>query len=242
MKRIGVITDVHGNSVALKAALAMLDELNCDEILHLGDVVDIGPDSRECLDILLARQDITCLLGNHDRDFVLRATVARFRSHVPSEHKKQVFDSLSEEQRRAVKAFPLSVTRICGGQKLLFCHYALNDAPFDWNAFPFMPLVNEPSAEKFDEIFAATDADAVFFGHKHEPCEFVGRMLYVDVGSAGCHPDPFARAVVIEYDSESWSYRRVQTPYDSEAVHRRMHSDTVAGDELYDYYFLHKNV
>lgn len=240
MKRIGVFTDVHGNLAALEAVLAMLDALHCDEILHLGDVVDIGPHSRACLEILLARKDVTCLLGNHDRDFVLNATETRHLSHVSGAHKKQVYGSLDEQMRQAVKNFPLFVKRNCGGQKLLFCHYALVPAPFDWKVFPFMPLQNLPSVEVFDEIFAGTDADAVFFGHKHEPCEFHGRALYVDVGSVGCHSEPFARAATIDYDDNSWSYTRVQAPYDLEEVHRRMHEDTVDGDALFDYYFLHK--
>lgn len=241
MKRIGVISDVHGNLEALNAALSALDGLKCDEIIHLGDIVDIGPNSRECMETLLSRKDVTCLLGNHDRDFVLNHAEMRFKSHVPAEHKRQVFDSLTGEQRLRVRNFPLCAERICGGQKLLFCHYALKDEPFDWETFPFMPLQNNPSVEAFDEIFASMHGDAVFFGHKHEPCEFNGRMLYVDVGSVGCHPAPFARAVVIEYDENAWGYRRIEIPYDSESVRRRMHEDTVAGDALYDYYFARKN-
>ena len=240
MKRIGVITDIHGNLPALRAVLDLLDGLGCDEILHLGDAVDIGPDSRECLELLLSRSDVTCLLGNHDRDFVLRHAQTRYMSHVPTEHKMQVFSTLSEQMRQAVMSFPLSVTRICGGEKLLFCHYALRDEPFDWEQFPFMPLQKNPTAEIFDEIFH-TDADAVFFGHKHEACDIVGKRLYVDVGSVACHPEYFAQAVVIDCDDDNWSYRRVQTPYDGETVRKRMHRNTVAGDQLYDYYYLHLN-
>ncbi len=242
MKRIGVISDVHGNLEALKAVLAMLDEMHCDEIIHTGDAVSIGPNSRECLDLLLSRRDITCLLGNHDRDFVLRHADVRMLSHVPAEHKAQVFATLTEEQRKAVMEFPLFVTRQCAGDTLLFCHYALAPRPFDWQVFPFMPLQNEPSVQAFDEIFASAEADAVFFGHKHEPCDFDGRMLYVDVGSVGCHPAPFARAVVIDYDAEKWTYKRVQTPYDMDAVKKKMYGTVACGKQLYDFYFLRKNV
>lgn len=240
MNKIGVITDIHGNLEALTAVLRLLDEIGCDEILHLGDVVDIGPNSRECLELLLSRKDVTCLLGNHDRDFVLRETSVRVMSHVPSEHKKQVFDSMGEQLRHAVERFPLYAERVCGGQKLLFCHYALRNQPFDWNVYPFMPLQNQPTAEQFDEIFADVNADAVFFGHKHEPCDITGRLLYVDVGSVGCHRDPLARGVVIEYDDKSWSYRRVETQYDAEKVRGNMLRKMYAGGALYDYYFLHK--
>ena len=163
MQRIGVITDVHGNLEALQAALNMLDELGCEEILHLGDVVDIGPNSKECLEILLSRRDVTCLLGNHDRDFVLNQTELRTKSHVPSKHKKEVFATLTEQMRQAVKRFPLFAERVCGGAKLLFCHYALKRQPFSWEEFPFMPLQPQPTAQLLDEIFDGTKADAVFF-------------------------------------------------------------------------------
>ncbi len=235
-----MITDIHGNEEALIAVLKMLDEYKCDEILHLGDVVDIGPDSRRCLEILLDRSDVTCLLGNHDRDFVLDHADIRQNSHVPFEHKRAVFDSMTEDMRRAVKEFPLHTERICGGRKLFFCHYALDPQADTWRQFPFMPLQIHPTAEDFDEIFSEVEADAVFFGHKHEPCDIEGRRLYVDVGSVGCHPEPYARAVLIEYDDAHWSYRRIQTPYCAQALRDKMHVYP-GGDALFDYYFLRKN-
>ena len=242
--KIGVISDVHGNLAALEAILQLLDGEKCDEIIHTGDVVDIGPNSRECMDLLLSRKDVTLLLGNHDRDFALNQTAVRNLSHVPAEHKEQVFATLTENQRGIVKNFPLFVTRNCGGAKIVFAHYAFKPQPFNLEVFPFMPLLTEPTAEKFDEIFASLDdmgCDAVFFGHKHEPCDLVGKRLYVDVGSVGCHPDPIARGVVIEYDDNAWTYRRVYAPYDMEHVRRQMVGNLTSGEHLYNFYFLRKH-
>ena len=238
MKKIGVISDVHGNLPALKAVLALLDAEKCDEIIHTGDIVDIGPNSRECLEVLLDRRDVVCLLGNHDRDFVVNEAHVRKLSHVPTEHKQQVFATLTEEHRQKMREFPLYVSRICGKNKLLFCHYAFKQEPFSIDVFPFMPIVNPVTVKAFDEIFASVDADAVFFGHKHEPCDVVGERLYVDVGSVGCHPDPIARAIIIEYDDEQWSYRRVYAPYDMGATRQSMLTEIACGEQLYDFYFL----
>ncbi|MCM1533428.1 MAG: metallophosphatase family protein [Corallococcus sp.] len=238
MGRIGVISDIHGNLEALIAILKYFDELKCDEIIHTGDVVDIGPSSRECLELLLSRRDATLLLGNHDRDFALNESTARKFSHVPTEHKRQVFSSMNDALRKQVAAFPLKTTRVCGGDRILFAHYALNEGPFDMSVFPFKPLVQRPSAEIFDEMFDGVDAKAVFFGHKHEPCDIRGRILYVDVGSVGCYPEPFARGIVIDYDELRWSYRRVAVPYDMEKTRRQMRQ-IAAGEDLYDFYFLH---
>ncbi|MCH5151723.1 MAG: metallophosphoesterase family protein [Clostridiales bacterium] len=238
MKKIGVISDIHGNLPALNAVLDLLDSEGCEEIIHTGDVVDIGPNSRECLDVLLSRKDVVCLIGNHDRDFAVNQPHVRNLSHVPTEHKQQVFATLTENHRQKVRNFPLYTVRNCGKSKLLFCHYAFKQEPFSIDVFPFMPIANPPTAEAFDEMFAGLDCDAVFFGHKHEPCDVVGERLYVDVGSVGCHPDPYARAIVIEYDDEQWSYRRVYAPYDMQSTRNKMHSEIACGEQLYDFYFL----
>ena len=238
MNKIGVITDIHGNLPALTAVLKLLDDECCNEIIHTGDVVDIGPNSRECLDLLLSRKDVTCLMGNHDRDFAVGETAVRNLSHVPQQHKQQVFATLTEQQRLAVASFPLYTTRICAGAKLLFCHYAFKHEPYSVHKFPFMPLLTQPTAESLDEIFDGVDADAVFFGHKHEPCDIQGKRLYVDVGSVGCHPDPVARAVIIEYDDSFWRYKRISAPYDMQSVRSQMLTNLTCGEQLYDFYFL----
>ncbi|MCH5152787.1 MAG: metallophosphoesterase family protein [Clostridiales bacterium] len=238
MRKIGVISDIHGNLAALKAVLELLDSEGCEEIIHTGDVVDIGPHSRECLELLLSRDDVTCLLGNHDRDFAVNQTQVRNLSHVPAEHKQQVFATLTEELRQRVRQFPLYTTRSCGGSKLLFCHYAFKQQPFSIETYHLLPIAIPPTADKLDALFAGVDADAVFFGHKHEPCDIMGQRLYVDVGSVGCHPEPKARAIVIEYDDTSWSYNRVFAPYDIEATHKSMLADIACGEQLYDFYFL----
>ena len=229
---------------ALTAILQLLDNEKCDEIIHTGDVIDIGPNSLECLELLLSRKDVTLLMGNHDRDFALKHTAVRNLSHVPAEHKQQVFATLTEEQRQIVERFPLFVTRNCGKSKLVFTHYAFKQPWTSLEEFPFMPLQTLPNAQIFDEIFESLDemdCDAVFFGHKHSPCDIVGKRLYVDVGSVGCHPNPVAGGVVIEYDDENWNYRRVSAPYDLEATHQQMLDNLACGQHLYDYYFLKKH-
>ena len=240
-KKIGVISDVHGNLAALKAILKLLDEEKCDEIIHTGDVVSIGPKSFECLSLLLSRKDVALTLGNHDRDFAMNHTAVRNLSNVPAEHKVQVFATLTEEQREMVRNFPLFVTRECGGSTLVFAHYAFVQPWTGMEDYPFMPLQIEPTAERFDKIFTSLDdmnCDAIFFGHKHSPCDIVGKRLYVDVGSVGCHPEPIARGIVIEYDEDSWSYRRVAVPYDLNVTRKAMLESLACGDHLYNYYFL----
>ena len=65
--KLAIITDIHGNELALKAVLQEIDKRgDVSEIWCLGDMIAMGPDSNEVLDILFGRSDIRIITGNHD--------------------------------------------------------------------------------------------------------------------------------------------------------------------------------
>lgn len=66
--RLGIISDVHANELALEACLAALERLRVDRIVILGDVVGYGPDPEAVTQRVagLVSQGAICLMGNHD--------------------------------------------------------------------------------------------------------------------------------------------------------------------------------
>lgn len=69
--RIFVIADIHGRCAALHQVLAMAGiQPFSDRLITLGDIVDYGPDSRGCVDLLLTFRDRISVLGNHDKWFL----------------------------------------------------------------------------------------------------------------------------------------------------------------------------
>ncbi|MBQ3219745.1 MAG: metallophosphoesterase, partial [Clostridia bacterium] len=64
--RYAIITDVHANVFALKAALKEIDELKPDKIICLGDIVGGGAYPDETVQLIKKRGDILCVKGNHD--------------------------------------------------------------------------------------------------------------------------------------------------------------------------------
>ena len=64
---VGVLADIHGDVFALDAALVRLREMECDQILCAGDLVDIEPFGQEVVERLKAEKGVICILGNHDR-------------------------------------------------------------------------------------------------------------------------------------------------------------------------------
>ncbi len=65
MKKIAVISDIHGNLHALNAVISDIYSRDIDEIWCLGDIVGYGAFPEECLEIV--RENCAIILGgNHD--------------------------------------------------------------------------------------------------------------------------------------------------------------------------------
>jgi serine/threonine protein phosphatase 1 len=63
------IGDVHGCHVALTALLGLVKPTAEDTLIFLGDVVDRGPATKECIDEILKLQDqcvVITIMGNHE--------------------------------------------------------------------------------------------------------------------------------------------------------------------------------
>ena len=80
------IGDIHGNLAALNDLLARIQPVcgRGDTVVFVGDYIDRGPDSKGCVDAILAFQretpaEVVCLLGNHE-DWFLR-TMQDYREH-----------------------------------------------------------------------------------------------------------------------------------------------------------------
>ncbi len=240
MKKIGIITDCHGNYMALEAILKLFEEEGVREIIHTGDIVDIGFQSRQCLDLLLSLPDCTLLLGNHDYDYLINRRHHLPMSHVSAEHKSFVFDGLGETYREAVGRFPVAVVRSWYGKTFVFTHYAAANDNFTAKGWIFGKIDSYPTAQSFDNMFGYS-ADAVFFGHKHEPCDIVGNSTYVDVGSVACHPDSVAKGIILTVTHDGWEYRRVSKPYDRRRYFNEMlRSGLPDAQYMLDFYYDHK--
>jgi putative phosphoesterase len=65
--RLGIIADIHGNDIALRAVLKDADGLDVDFWWALGDLVLFGPRPAEVLELLQSLPGVSMLRGNTDR-------------------------------------------------------------------------------------------------------------------------------------------------------------------------------
>jgi len=64
-----VISDVHGQYDALMKMIEQIEFVSDDELYILGDVIDRGPKSVECIEWIMAQDNVLTLLGNHELMF-----------------------------------------------------------------------------------------------------------------------------------------------------------------------------
>ena len=60
-RKIGIISDIHGNDVAFKKVLEILYG-NVDEIICLGDMIAIGPNRNEVINIARGLENFRTVL------------------------------------------------------------------------------------------------------------------------------------------------------------------------------------
>ena len=130
--RIGLISDIHGNLLALDSVLANLDRLKIDSTVCLGDVTATGPRPHEVLNRLRSR-NIPSVMGNRD-EYLLNISEEQQSLHKSSgnDYSTRVREidhwcrsKMSEEDIRYIRNFPDTLSIPIGSKSTesLFCFH-----------------------------------------------------------------------------------------------------------------------
>ena len=153
--RLGIISDVHANELALEASLAALERLDVDRLVILGDVVGYGPDPETVTQRIsgLVSQGAICLMGNHDAAAVgAKASMNDTAAAAIAWTKSR----LSEASRHFLAGLPMTATI----DDVLFVH-ADASHPADW-----IYVLDAASAM---QSLLAVKARVTICGHVHRP-------------------------------------------------------------------------
>lgn len=211
--RIAIISDIHGNFIALEAVLQDLEKQpEIDALVVAGDLCLNGPAPRQALERV---QALHCpvIQGNTDAEIVTQAP--------DKSEKKRNTAAWTREQIGAagvhyLAGLPFSHTvHNPGGSDLLIVHanpLNLEDAIF-------------PNAEddELERLLGGLkkNVGALAFGHLHIAYTRQWReLLLVDVGSCGIPRDDDHRAAygILSWQKHQWEAEIRRVPYDVEAV------------------------
>lgn len=226
-----VLSDIHSNLTALRAALADATSRGIQHMVCLGDIIGYGPDPVECWR-LISRMCLIIVRGNHDQALGAR-DLERFHPRAASAIEWTRRRILQEPDGEHIIASIVNLPRSAREGDCLFVHGSPAGPTMDY-------LLPSDSFDKrrMDMEFGHVPLYA-FNGHTHIPgvivrgmrfmppealqgsrYELMGRQTIINVGSVGQPRDGNPRASYVTVEHGSVYFHRVE--YDAESVCRRI--------------------
>lgn len=219
--RRAILSDIHGNVVALRAVLADAAEQACEQIMCLGDIVGYGPDPQLCVDEV-AKFD-ACILGNHDLAALFDPegfSSAAEQAILWTRRQLESGDDPAECRRRL--GFLAKLPRVRREGPVLFVHGSVRN-PINEYVFP-EDIYNRRKMEKLFSMIQKV----CFQGHTHVPGVFTSDMRFlrpteigesyalgdekvmINVGSVGQPRDGDWRSCYVIQEDNRITFRRVE--------------------------------
>jgi len=213
--KLAVISDIHGNIVALRAALAEIERAGADRVLVLGDLFGSG----HVEDILgeLRARDALIIRGNGE-GYQLENDGALWEQYDQFAELAAIRRALTPEHMRWAAALPCQISLQYGGVSLRMVHGS--PRADNENLLSGKPAVLRRALRLCDETI-------ILCGHAHRAMlRQSGRRYICNVGSVGDNFDPAFTADVtfIEIDGKDIAFDQRRVPYDFD-LWRRAASD-----------------
>jgi putative phosphoesterase len=234
MTRLIVLSDVHGNAVALEAVRGAIRSEKPDLVAIAGDLVLNGPDPAGAVDVLreMEADGAAIVSGNTDvavADFDYAAAFPWMTDGVPDTFRaaaEWAHDELGDERLAWLRRLPAERRlRTEDGMMILVCHASPGSqtAGFDQALDPNIVL----------ERVARTDARVIACGHTHLPeIRDLGWKLIVNDGSAGYvfDGDPTASWARVDFEDGEIRAEIRRTEFDVLAVANAISARGLPGD------------
>ena len=204
--RLGVVSDVHSNLVALEAVLADVSG-DVDRLVCAGDVVGYNPWPAGCVDELRER-GVPTVMGNHDR---MVATGRNFRGNgMARSGVEHATDELNDVQRAWIENLPRERAVADGRVKLVHDHPEVTDK------YTYPEEFGSHLLGRGDDD---DPEDVLVLGHTHvQHHEVYDEGIVLNPGSVGQPRDRDPRAAYAVVDLEDRSVTEHRVEYDVEAV------------------------
>lgn len=213
MKRIAILSDIHGNMPALEAVLEDIKLRNIDEVICIGDLIGKGPEPSKVIASIKEHCDVV-IRGNWDEFILIESE---------SQSIKWQQNQLIEEDKNYLKQLPFCYEFMLG-DKFIRCVHASPRSVHE-RILPFHPLEQQETlfenSEQTLNICGNRTPDYFVYGDIHYACvkPIDGKGILVNVGSVGNPLEiPEASYCILEQVGKSVGVQLVRVPYDKEAV------------------------
>jgi len=226
MSRLALLSDVHSNMDALPVVMDDIYERmgrgEVSGIYVLGDYVGYGAEPNGVISMLLQYPGI---LGNHD-NFQIEG-IKQLVSAGVAETTEWTSTQLTQKSKKFIRKLHSVGSRMdidIGGKKVVLVHGSLADSTNEYVMIGnyYSTTKNWELEVDFDKY--ASDADAFFCAHTHDPGErslTAGRFV-VNIGSVGQPRDRDPRACYYLTDGTLKGTERIRLEYDVASAQRKI--------------------
>ncbi|MBR6252679.1 MAG: metallophosphoesterase family protein [Clostridia bacterium] len=219
--KYAIISDIHGNIIALKEAMKLIDEENVEKIICLGDIIGIGTRSEECVNFVRQYEDkLIAVRGNHeDRclfgipEYIHDGKHKMSEEDMAQEHWIQ--DHISDESKDFLRGLPQEIEMEIEGYKFVITHYPSKE-DMSYERFSYFPV----KEELFDLFKKYGSAKVYLFGHTHERRirETKEGIWFINPGTLGTafHRD-YGTYGILTIEDGKFYYNEKSFKYDIEA-------------------------
>lgn len=160
---IGIVSDIHSNVAALEQAFALAPQV--DQWICLGDIINQFSFSNDVVALVKSRCTYT-ILGNHEQVFFS-----------PEGHRARSSSRIDPNLMKWLAEQPHELRLTLGGRQMHLVHSTPWPPGGDY-VYPHSP--------DFPRFGRSSDADAILYGHTHQPVvQEVGSTMVINPGSIG---------------------------------------------------------
>ncbi len=175
--KVAIISDIHGNSVALKEVLKDAKKNKVDDYIFLGDLISEFPFVNETLDMVRSVSN-KVIRGNKEQYLIEYDKEKYDWKNVQFRNTIFIYNELRKDNLEYIKKLPLKLKLEYDGVKILAVHGSPNSVE---------ESMYIEDIEKFNEYTKNLKEDVLIFGHTHERAwnNYINNKLVINAGCCG---------------------------------------------------------
>lgn len=230
--QLALISDIHGNLVALDAILQNIQQRQIEQIICLGDVAASGPQPHEAIQRLRA---VNCPIIMGNTDAWLLNPLMREQKTSFGQRSQDInlwcIQQLTEEDKAFLATFAATITCPLNPQHTLLAYHG---SPRSFNE----QLLPTTSDETLEEALNGTSAQVYAGGHTHQQMfRRYKDKLIINAGSVGLAMDrstpldevrnpPWSEYAILTVTDKALSVELCRVPFDiTSFIEITLHSD-----------------
>ena len=214
--KLAVISDIHGNSVALEQFLLDAKKNNVDEYIFPGDLINDLPFGNETLELVKNTSDY--LIEGNKEEYIKEYNRAHyFWNNLQFKNIIFMNNELSKENQKLVCSLPITLNLEFEGVSFKIAHGSPESVE---------EQIHKKDENLIDKYTKTLKEDVLVFGHTHEPVWYkrVNGKLIVNAGCMGVSPyyKSMAEYIILHIKNKEVEVEKRLIPYKTEIVREKI--------------------